>query len=104
MDFSVFANQSPAHNDFRSDTFTTPTPSMIQSLALTTLGDAVYNEDLKTIELEKKLPVGQVKRLGCIVLVELYQTKLPLELIFFNLHTVYFVIIDHISMYMKLVV
>ena len=49
MDFSTFDKQSPAHNDFRSDTFTTPTTSMIQSLAQTTLGDAVYNEDLKPL-------------------------------------------------------
>ena len=46
---STFDKQSPAHNDFRSDTFTTPTTSMIQSLAQTTLGDAVYNEDLKPL-------------------------------------------------------
>lgn len=64
MDLSVFASQSPAHNDFRSDTFTTPTPSMIQSLAKTTLGDAVYNEDLLTIELEKKVAKMTGKEAG----------------------------------------
>ncbi|RCK59222.1 Low-specificity L-threonine aldolase [Candida viswanathii] len=68
MDLSVFANQSPAHNDFRSDTFTTPTPAMIKSLAQTTLGDAVYNEDVKTIELEKKVAklTGKEAGLYCV--------------------------------------
>ncbi|KAI3405898.2 GLY1 [Candida oxycetoniae] len=64
MDLSVFSVQSPAHNDFRSDTFTTPTVSMIQSLSTTTLGDAVYNEDAKTIELEKKVSALTGKEAG----------------------------------------
>ncbi|KAI5958814.1 GLY1 [Candida theae] len=64
MDLSVFTQQSPAHNDFRSDTFTTPTASMINSLATTTLGDAVYNEDSKTIELEKKVAEMTGKEAG----------------------------------------
>lgn len=55
MDLSLYAGQSEAHNEFRSDTFTTPTVLMIQSLASATLGDAVYNEDTGTIELEKKV-------------------------------------------------
>lgn len=54
MDLSAYQS-SPAHNEFRSDTFTTPTVSMIQSLATASLGDAVYNEDVATIELEKKV-------------------------------------------------
>lgn len=64
MDLSVFTQQSPAHNDFRSDTFTTPTVSMINSLAKTTLGDAVYNEDSKTIELERKVAEMTGKQAG----------------------------------------
>lgn len=64
MDLSVFANQSPAHNDFRSDTFTTPTVSMIQSLATTTLGDAVYNEDAMTKKLEEKVAAMTGKEAG----------------------------------------
>lgn len=64
MDLSVFTQQSPAHNDFRNDTFTTPTASMINSLATTTLGDAVYNEDSKTIELEKKVAEMTGKEAG----------------------------------------
>ncbi|KAL6454422.1 GLY1 Low-specificity L-threonine aldolase [Candida maltosa Xu316] len=68
MDFSTFSKQSPAHNDFRSDTFTTPTVSMIHSLAETTLGDAVYNEDAKTTELEEKVAklTGKEAGLYCV--------------------------------------
>ncbi|CAK9437281.1 uncharacterized protein LODBEIA_P16590 [Lodderomyces beijingensis] len=68
MDFSAFAGQSPAHNDFRSDTFTTPTMSMLQSLAATTVGDAVYNEDAKTKELEEKVAklTGKEAGLFCV--------------------------------------
>ncbi|KAL2869771.1 threonine aldolase family protein [Aspergillus lucknowensis] len=39
---------SPAHNDFRSDTFTTPTPSMLTAMATATFGDDVYEEDTTT--------------------------------------------------------
>ncbi|KAI5954355.1 hypothetical protein KGF54_002130 [Candida jiufengensis] len=68
MDFSTFTNQSPAHNDFRSDTFTTPTLSMVNSLATTSLGDAVYNEDDKTTQLEKKVAelTGKEAGLYCV--------------------------------------
>lgn len=67
MNLSVF-QQSPAHNEFRSDTFTTPTPSMVQSLANTTLGDAVYNEDSTTIQLESKVAAiaGKPAGLYCV--------------------------------------
>ncbi|EGW34187.1 uncharacterized protein SPAPADRAFT_59618, partial [Spathaspora passalidarum NRRL Y-27907] len=64
MDFSNFSAQSPAHNEFRSDTFTTPTLSMIQSLGKSTLGDAVYNEDQATIALEEKLASMTGKEAG----------------------------------------
>lgn len=43
------------HNDFRSDTFTTPTESMIKSVAFASVGDSVYNEDKDTIYLEHKI-------------------------------------------------
>ncbi|KAI5962393.1 GLY1 [Candida pseudojiufengensis] len=68
MDFSTFSKESPAHNDFRSDTFTTPTVSMIQSLATTSLGDSVYNEDSKTKELEQKVAelTGKEAGLYCV--------------------------------------
>lgn len=62
--FDVFSVQSPAHNEFRSDTFTTPTLSMVQSLAKTTLGDAVYNEDGSTTELEQKVATLAGKEAG----------------------------------------
>ncbi|KAG2730897.1 hypothetical protein G9P44_006046 [Scheffersomyces stipitis] len=68
MDFSTYTAQSPAHNEFRSDTFTTPTASMIQALANATLGDAVYNEDESTIALEKKVAelAGKEAGLYCV--------------------------------------
>lgn len=68
MDFSNFCDQSPAHNEFRSDTFTTPTLSMVKSLATATLGDAVYNEDTTTCELEKKVAdlAGKEAGLYCV--------------------------------------
>lgn len=43
------------HNEFRSDTFTTPTQSMIESVKMASLGDSVYNEDKDTIALETKV-------------------------------------------------
>jgi threonine aldolase len=44
------------HNEFRSDTFTVPTKSMIESsLATATFGDSVYKEDPVTLELEAKM-------------------------------------------------
>ncbi|RLV95424.1 Low-specificity L-threonine aldolase [Spathaspora sp. JA1] len=64
MDFSNFSAQSPAHNEFRSDTFTTPTLSMIQSLGKATLGDAVYNEDQATVALEEKVAAMTGKESG----------------------------------------
>ncbi|KAL1973518.1 hypothetical protein VTN31DRAFT_6153 [Thermomyces dupontii] len=39
---------SPAANDFRSDTFTTPTPSMLEAMANSSVGDDVYQEDSDT--------------------------------------------------------
>lgn len=43
------------HNDFRSDTFTTPTKSLLESVALASVGDSVYDEDKDTIDLEHKI-------------------------------------------------
>ncbi|KAK6205074.1 threonine aldolase [Scheffersomyces amazonensis] len=63
-EFANFSAQSPAHNEFRSDTFTTPTLSMVQSLTQATLGDAVYNEDDSTIALEKKVAAIAGKEAG----------------------------------------
>ncbi|KAK2742728.1 Threonine aldolase [Onygenales sp. PD_40] len=39
---------SRAANEFRSDTFTTPTPSMLHAMATATFGDDVYEEDHTT--------------------------------------------------------
>ncbi|CAH6720728.1 low specificity L-threonine aldolase [[Candida] jaroonii] len=68
MDLSVYEAQSPAHGEFRSDTFTTPTASMIKALAQASLGDAVYNEDDLTIKLEKKVAslAGKESGLYCV--------------------------------------
>ncbi|PWY96540.1 putative L-allo-threonine aldolase [Aspergillus sclerotioniger CBS 115572] len=43
----------PAVYDFRTDTITTPTLSMLQAIAQTTLMDDVYQEDPATTEFEK---------------------------------------------------
>ena len=68
MDFSNYSDLSPAHNEFRSDTFTTPTLSMVASLTKATLGDSVYNEDNSTIQLEKKVAdmTGKEAGLFCV--------------------------------------
>lgn len=46
---------SPAHNDFRSDTFTTPTPSMLTAMTTATFGDDVYTEDQTTNEFQTEI-------------------------------------------------
>lgn len=46
---------SPAAFDFRSDTLTTPTPSMLSSLTHASLGDEVYLESTTTTSLESRL-------------------------------------------------
>lgn len=43
------------HNEFRSDTFTTPTLAMINCASSASVGDSVYDEDFDTKELEKKV-------------------------------------------------
>lgn len=67
MDLSNY-ELSPAHNEFRSDTFTTPTVSMIQSLTNASVGDAVYDEDEITIKLEQKVAdiAGKPAGLYCV--------------------------------------
>lgn len=47
----------PTHNEFRSDTFTVPTQSMILALSTATFGDSVYKEDEVTLLLEEKMRV-----------------------------------------------
>ncbi|KAG8886488.1 Threonine aldolase [Tulasnella sp. 331] len=46
------APKTPAAFDFRSDTITTPTESMLQSMTQSTLGDAVFDEDETTASFE----------------------------------------------------
>lgn len=67
VDLSNFKS-SPAHNEFRSDTFTTPTFSMVSALANSSLGDAVYNEDDSTTRLEDKVAklAGKEAGLFCV--------------------------------------
>lgn len=67
LSLSVFES-SPAANEFRSDTFTTPTPSMVAALATTSLGDAVYSEDTATTKLEEKVAklAGKEAGLYCV--------------------------------------
>ncbi|KFY26681.1 hypothetical protein V493_03952 [Pseudogymnoascus sp. VKM F-4281 (FW-2241)] len=46
---------SRAANEFRSDTFTTPTPAMLKAMANTTFGDDVYEEDRTTAEFQSEI-------------------------------------------------
>lgn len=46
---------SRAANEFRSDTFTTPTPAMLQAMANATFGDDVYQEDDNTTEFQSEV-------------------------------------------------
>lgn len=50
---SSWCGPGPAAYDFRTDTITTPTLSMLQAIAQTTLMDDVYQEDTTTNEFEK---------------------------------------------------
>ncbi|EED23998.1 L-allo-threonine aldolase, putative [Talaromyces stipitatus ATCC 10500] len=50
---SVWSGPGPAAYDFRTDTITTPTFSMLQAIAQTTLMDDCYQEDPTTTEFEK---------------------------------------------------
>ncbi|CCE63821.1 hypothetical protein TPHA_0F03410 [Tetrapisispora phaffii CBS 4417] len=54
-EFELPPNYVSASNDFRSDTFTTPTSEMIQVALSATKGDAVYGEDTDTVLLEKTI-------------------------------------------------
>ncbi|RPA77016.1 hypothetical protein BJ508DRAFT_379150 [Ascobolus immersus RN42] len=61
---------SPASHDFRSDTFTTPTPSMLASLTLptTSLGDNVYRESINTNNFSDRLAKLFNKPAACYVI------------------------------------
>lgn len=47
--------QSVAANEFRSDTFTTPTASMLEAMANATFGDDVYQEDKMTTDFQTEV-------------------------------------------------
>src|SRR3981081_1188625 len=46
---------SRAANEFRSATFTAPTPSMLEAMANATFGDDVYEEDRDTTEFQNEI-------------------------------------------------
>lgn len=46
---------SRAANEFRSDTFTTPTPAMLEAMVNATFGDDVYEEDRTTTEFQSEI-------------------------------------------------
>ncbi|CDK28425.1 unnamed protein product [Kuraishia capsulata CBS 1993] len=58
----------PCHNEFRSDTFTVPTRSMIEAVTMATVGDSVYKEDQDTLDLEEKVAkiAGKEAGLFCV--------------------------------------
>lgn len=47
--------QSVASNEFRSDTFTTPTPAMLDAMSHASFGDDVYEEDSTTIDFQNEI-------------------------------------------------
>lgn len=57
-----------ASNDLRSDTFTTPTPEMIEAALTASIGDAVYQEDMDTCFLENLVAnlAGKEQGLFCV--------------------------------------
>lgn len=63
MSFENF-KVSPAANEFRSDTFTTPTVLMATAISNCTVGDSVYNEDASTKKLEHKVATLAGKEAG----------------------------------------
>lgn len=49
------SESSRAANEFRSDTFTTPTPAMLEAMVNATFGDDVYGEDRTTVNFENEV-------------------------------------------------
>lgn len=52
------------HNEFRSDTFTTPTAEMLALVSSSSLGDSVYDEDVDCLALESKVAALTGKEAG----------------------------------------
>ncbi|CCE78048.1 Piso0_000661 [Millerozyma farinosa CBS 7064] len=65
---TVHNEKFSTHNEFRSDTFTVPTKSMLNTLSECSFGDAVYNEDENTLRLESKMEeiTGKEAALFCV--------------------------------------
>ncbi|QLQ79122.1 hypothetical protein HG537_0B04700 [Torulaspora globosa] len=57
-----------ASNDLRSDTFTTPTAQMMEAAMAASIGDAVYQEDVDTVRLERTVAAlaGMESGLFCV--------------------------------------
>lgn len=56
MTIATDQNTFTTHNEFRSDTFTVPTKSMMETAwSNATFGDSVYKEDGMTLQLEQKM-------------------------------------------------
>jgi threonine aldolase len=49
------SSNSRSANEFRSDTFTTPTPAMLNAMANASFGDDVYQEDTSTTQFQKEI-------------------------------------------------
>ncbi|KAJ5983042.1 Low-specificity L-threonine aldolase [Penicillium waksmanii] len=49
------SSNSRSANEFRSDTFTTPTPAMLDAMANASFGDDVYQEDTSTTQFQKEI-------------------------------------------------
>ena len=67
-DYELPPVYTTASNDLRSDTFTTPTPEMMQAGIAASIGDAVYQEDIDTIRLEQTVAqlAGKEAGLFCV--------------------------------------
>ena len=67
-EFELPPTYSSAANDLRSDTFTTPTPEMMQAALEASVGDAVYGEDVDTVRLEQTVArlAGKEAGLFCV--------------------------------------
>ncbi|KAJ5300041.1 Low-specificity L-threonine aldolase [Penicillium atrosanguineum] len=50
-----YPKPSSAANEFRSDTFTTPTPAMLDAMLHASFGDDVYGEDRTTIDFQDQI-------------------------------------------------
>ncbi|CCH42633.1 Threonine aldolase [Wickerhamomyces ciferrii] len=57
-----------ARNDFRSDTFTTPSPQLLEKALSASIGDSVFGEDSDTVDLEERIAslTGKEAGLYCV--------------------------------------